>query len=90
MTPHYTINELYLVLNYDTNGRHCLTLTDRVQIHQTINSLDDLKPGQLPTNLSAKVASVLTEIFHQKYKRKVTKYVIDLETEKLTLIKKFI
>lgn len=85
-----TEEDILLLLNYDTNGKESLTLAERCQLHRVANDLRDLKPLVIVPTFKAKIAMLLTEIAHRKYKYVKVHYAIEQETGKLYSTKRFI
>ncbi len=89
MDRRYSEDDILLILNYDTHGKECLTLTQRCQLHQISNDLHFNRPIVLPGYLKGLIASVLTEISHRKYVYINSHYTLDQEKQQLLLIQTF-
>ena len=64
-----------LVLNYDTNGRKCLTFEQRHEIHAAISyMLSHEREKHIKRELYVKIIAVLIETKEQNYKEKEVRY----------------
>lgn len=85
-----TEEEILLVLNYDSNGKESLTLTERCKLHRIANDLRELRPLVVSPSLKAKIAMLLTEIAHRKYKYVKVHFSIEQETGRLISVKRYV
>ncbi|MDH1602594.1 hypothetical protein [Empedobacter sp. GD03739] len=89
MDRRYSEDDILLILNYDTHGNECLTLTDRCQLHQVSNDLHFNRPCTIPDHLKGLIALILTEISHRNFVYVNSHYTLDREKQQLLLIQTF-
>ncbi|WP_312207722.1 hypothetical protein [Empedobacter sp.] len=70
----FTNEQLLLVLNYDTNSKEVLTLTERCNIHKAIH-----RGSELDRSLRTKIKELLLKIKVNNYKPKFFNWVENID-----------
>lgn len=75
-------DQLQLALNYDTNGKECLTFDERCEIHRAISrKMTYDKPYEFDSKSGIKIINILGEINQSGYQYRNEQYYVDPETQ---------